>query len=274
MRTLFTLSLRDNSSRLPGKVWEGITSNHSLATMALMRLEDAIRMSLLRPQLDPIVPAPMVCTSTETRDTICADFAYTRGALCYRGEPEDVLMRLLGAAKSVDADVLVNVTADNPLVSAYHLFQLAMYRHKHELDFVQPVGLPVGLYGQVVTRKALEQAVRHKALNDTATECWPKFFTDPSCPFSVEVGEMPVHLYAGGNQYRAKLLQKMRLTVDTLEDLEVVREVLRILGEAGQSKSVWSIVDVLQEHPEIMALNAGVTQKAVTPPKWRIRTHG
>jgi spore coat polysaccharide biosynthesis protein SpsF len=53
----------------------------------------------------------------------------------------------------------------------------------------------------------------------------------------------------------------LRLTVDTEEDLQLIREVFNKLYNNENVFSVEKVIDLLDEHPELKALNTHVHQK-------------
>lgn len=63
------------------------------------------------------VDAVVVASSTETADDILARYAERAGAIVFRGSESDVLERVYQAAMEADADIIVRITGDCPLVS-------------------------------------------------------------------------------------------------------------------------------------------------------------
>lgn len=142
---------RMNSSRLPGKVLLPLAG-----APLLQRLLERVRGA---DHLDALV----VATTTGTEDDVIAALCAGLNVICYRGSENDVLGRVLMAARSVDADVVVRLTADNPLVGA-DLVDLVVGRflgaepqvcYAHSVD---GTGFPYGLFVEVIAREALERS--------------------------------------------------------------------------------------------------------------------
>jgi spore coat polysaccharide biosynthesis protein SpsF len=93
------------SSRLPGKVMLPLDGAHVL--------EHDIRRVASADNVHEVV----VATSDKKQDDIIARYAKQEGASVYRGSEDDVLGRMYGAASEYDADIIVRITADCPLVS-------------------------------------------------------------------------------------------------------------------------------------------------------------
>src|SRR3954470_9370202 len=102
-RVVGIIEARYRSSRLPGKVVRPIMGQPMLSRM----IE---RVSRAR-SLDAIVIA---CPVGRDDDAI-EEIAFETGVFCFRGSEDDVLARVVGAAESNQADVIVELTGDCPL---------------------------------------------------------------------------------------------------------------------------------------------------------------
>ena len=139
------------SSRLPGKVLMPLAG-----APLLQRLLERVRAA---DSLDVL----MVATTTGPDDDAVAALCQHLGVACYRGSENDVLGRVIGAAKSLNADVIVRLTADNPMVGAdlvdlvvgqfLNAAPAACYVHS-----VEGSGFPYGLFVEVVATETLEQS--------------------------------------------------------------------------------------------------------------------
>ena len=103
-RTLALIAARMGSSRLPGKALEPV-GDTTLLGLLLQRLQ-AVR------GLDVIVLA----TTVLPEDDALEAWAHEQGLAVYRGDPEDVLGRLVGAIDAHPAERVVEVLGDNPFV--------------------------------------------------------------------------------------------------------------------------------------------------------------
>ena len=103
-RTIAIIQARMSSTRLPGKVLREIAGEPMLARV----IERAKRAKLV----DEVVLA----TTTDPSDDPVAEFCAERGYNVTRGSLNDVLDRYYQAAKQYDADVIVRLTADCPVL--------------------------------------------------------------------------------------------------------------------------------------------------------------
>jgi spore coat polysaccharide biosynthesis protein SpsF len=103
-RVVATIQARMGSSRLPGKVLLPLNCDHVL-THCVRRLY----------QVDAIDNV-VIATSTETADDVIEQFAVDQNVAVYRGSETDVQQRLFDAATAHDAEIVVRITADCPLI--------------------------------------------------------------------------------------------------------------------------------------------------------------
>lgn len=95
---------RLGSSRLPAK---------SLLTLRGFPLIDWVGIRLARSKF---LSGVVFALPDSDLDDPLADHLAKQGRMVYRGSQDDVLSRFLGAAKMVNADYIVRVCADNPLI--------------------------------------------------------------------------------------------------------------------------------------------------------------
>ena len=102
MKIIATIEARMTSSRLPGKVLKPILGRPVLELL-IERLRRARSLNDIA-----------VATTTNPADDAIEALARRLGVGCYRGSEDDVLDRVLKAAKSANADVIVEITGDCP----------------------------------------------------------------------------------------------------------------------------------------------------------------
>ncbi|MBI2256399.1 MAG: UDP-2,4-diacetamido-2,4,6-trideoxy-beta-L-altropyranose hydrolase [Proteobacteria bacterium] len=150
-RTAIIVQARKGSSRLPGKILQ------KLGTKTV--LEQVIARLQMVENADMVV----IATTTQRSDDEVAELATRCGAVVFRGDEHDVLGRYLGAARAVDADVILRVTSDCPLIDPALCATVIAARAQTDADYVannMPRLFPHGLDCEAFTRNALEQAAR------------------------------------------------------------------------------------------------------------------
>jgi spore coat polysaccharide biosynthesis protein SpsF len=240
-RVVAVIQARMGSNRLPGKVLRDLGGTPVLGWVVRAAKESA--------GIDQIV----IATSESVEDDQIADFARSQGVEVVRGSEDDVLSRFLLAVETTNADAVVRLTADCPLLDPRVISQVvSLWRHDPELlDYVsttQNRSLPRGLDVELATAKALRAV-------DARTE-------------SHHRAHVTSAIYEEGAGFRLASLQftpgnaQYRVTLDTDEDAALLDELVPHLSSVPPS---WqAVVSVLEEYPEIVSLNAHVEQKTLT----------
>lgn len=243
MRIVATIEARMTSSRLPGKVLRPVLGRPLLARM-IERLRRVW-------QLDQV----MVATTVNASDDPIAKLAAELGVGCFRGSEEDVLGRVLGAARAAGADLIVETTGDCPLIDPAVIDQVIATFRANDVDYCANVlkpSYPRGMDVQVFPTEILARVDRLTA--------------DPA-----DREHVSLYIYEHPEQFRllnvASGLRpadaEHRLTVDTPDDLELVRQIFERLYPENPTFGLAEILDVLRADPVLATLNRHVTQKAV-----------
>lgn len=150
-RTAIIVQARVGSSRLPGKVLQKLGDRtvlaHVIERLRVVKNADVV----------------VVATTTQQADDQIAVAASAMGAVVFRGDEHDVLGRYLGAARAVDADVILRVTSDCPLIDPALCEAVIAARAESGADYASnnmPRLFPHGLDCEAFTRAALEQAAQ------------------------------------------------------------------------------------------------------------------
>jgi spore coat polysaccharide biosynthesis protein SpsF len=243
MKSAILITSRLKSSRLPMKVVKSISGVPMIVHM------------LERLKLAKIPEEIIICTSTVAQDDPLEQIAKEQNVKCYRGDPDDVLLRLTKAAEKFTVETVINCTADNPFVDPIYIDKLYNHHVQRGNDFSKIDGLPWGTFSYAISQDALKKACLIKDEKDT--EVWHGYFmdTDQFKWDALKVKDESVNWH------------NLRLTVDYPEDLSLVE---RIFDELWDHKTVFPLSDIVglcRKHPEIVAINEHVLQKAGIPIK-------
>jgi spore coat polysaccharide biosynthesis protein SpsF len=265
-RTIAIVQARMGATRLPDKVLEDIGGEPMLAWV----VERARRATL--------VHQVVVATSTETEDDPIEAFCKSKGYSCYRGSLHDVLDRYYQAARTYAAEVVVRLTADCPVIDPWVIDQtLQAFFGRTEALIVNGRGkaipeelrktqiswdfaanrlpppwkrtFPIGLDTEVCTFNALEAAWNFADRVHQREHVMPYLYEHPERFHLLVVNHEPDYGH-------------YRWTVDTREDLDLVRRIYNLLGD----RMDFSWLDVLQlfeKYPELAEINAVVLPKNV-----------
>jgi spore coat polysaccharide biosynthesis protein SpsF len=238
MRTVAIVQARMGSTRLPGKVLADI-AGHTMLERVIERLRRA-------ESLDEIV----VATSTAPADDAVAELCTDLGVPVFRGSEEDVLDRYAGAARASSADAIVRITADCPLIDPEVVDEVVARFRRERPDYASNTlerSWPRGLDTEIFARSALEAAERE------ASEAFERAHVTPFLYQSG--GRFRLLSVVGSTDYSAH-----RWTVDTHEDLAMVRQIFELLGPGGDFG--WpDVIAALQRRPDILDLNRHMEQK-------------
>ncbi len=223
MKTVAIVQARMGSTRLPDKVMKPI-GGVPMIELLLTRLARAR-------ELDQIV----VATSVDARNEPLADCVRRLGFACVQGDEQDVMARYLQAARAHQADVVVRITGDCPLVDPELVDHMVRGYRAAGVDYysnVAPPSYPDGLDIEVFSLRALEQASEQ---TDAA------FDHEHVTPYLRESGHFRV-----GAEQNEQDLSGWRWTVDEPADLEVIRRVFAHF--APDIHFSWQQVKALQEN--------------------------
>lgn len=201
-------------------------------------------------QVDNIV----VATSTlQTDDAIVELVGRIDGVDTFRGSETDVLGRYMGAAEAHDAQVVVRVTADCPLIdprvvdSAIALFE----RHQPEVGYVSNAvrrSYPRGLDVEVFSIEGLRTAFDEAHSPPDREHVTPFIRRHPERFPSVDLVDSEDH-------------SDLRWTVDTPEDFELVTAIYERLYPLNPAFGYRDALGLIQAEPELKLINQHVQQK-------------
>jgi spore coat polysaccharide biosynthesis protein SpsF len=238
MSAAILITARLKSTRLPRKVIKPILGRPMIGHMI-----DRLKTVRVPQQI-------ILCTSTLADDDELARIAADESISCFRGDPDDVLVRLTGAAEQFGIDTVFSCTADNPFVDAVHLDQLLEYHLAGGYDYTKSEGLPLGAFGYALSLPAMQRACRLKVEKDT--EIWGPLFSE-SGQFKCGVMKVSDPNFCWPD---------LRLTVDTPEDFQLVTRIFERLHQPGKVFSLAAILDLCRHDPTLPTINAGIVQQA------------
>ena len=232
------------SSRLPGKVL--------LQAAGKPMLEHLVNRLRAVPSLDGIVLA----TTVNATDDSLEEFSRRVGIGCYRGSEDDVMARVIGAAESAGADVVVEITGDCPIIDPQIVEQTIRMFKAHQADYVSNAHIrsyPVGMDTQVFLLAALQ---RSAAMTDDALDHehvtlhirnHPEIFSH-------------VHLVAPPEID----WHELGLTLDEASDYELLKKIIEHCEPTNALFSCLDVVRLLRQKPAWVAINQAVVRKGDT----------
>ena len=243
MKIVATIEARMTSSRLPGKVL--------MPVLGQTMLEHLVARLRTVPSLDAIVLA----TTVNPADEPLAAFAQAHGLACFRGSEDDVMQRVIDAADTVGADVVVEITGDCPIIDPQIIEQAIRMFNAHDAAYVgnaQVRSYPDGMDVQVFRLDTLKKSAA--------------MTTDPLDHehVTLHIRRHPelfphVHLVAPPELHWPTL----GLTLDEPADYELLKRIMAHF-EAKPLFSCPDAVTLLRANPHWLAINQRVQRKGDT----------
>ena len=231
MKVVAIVQARMGSTRLPNKVMMPI-GGVPMIEVLLARLVRATEVNEI-----------VVATSADPRNQPLADHVNGLGYKCSRGSENDVLERYVHAARSANADVVVRITGDCPLVDPVLVDEAIRQFKALQVDYfsnTSPPSYPDGLDTEVFTFAALERA---------ALEAKTDFDREHVTPFMCQAGE-----FRQAAMQNDEDLSALRWTVDEPADYEVVTNVFA--HYTPDIHFTWQqVLQLQQSRPDLFSLN-------------------
>jgi spore coat polysaccharide biosynthesis protein SpsF len=232
-----------SSSRLPGKVLRDLGGKPMLERV-ISRVSRARHINGL-----------VVATTVDSTDDPIADFCAQHGTPVFRGSLYDVLDRYYQCARQYQADVIVRITADCPLIDPQEIDRVIAAYLEGDCDFAanrlpppQKRTSPIGMDTEVCSFAALEQAWQNAAEKFEREHVMPYLYDTPG-RFRVRVVETAPDM---GN---------LRFTVDTEEDLQVARAIYAAFGNDDKF-SLDEMLRLSAQNPQWQHSLVGVPHKS------------
>ena len=231
------IQARMGSTRLPGKVLMNL-SGKPMLWHVIERAKGCKK-------VDSIV----VATTNREEDRVVVELAIECGAYAFAGSEDDVLDRYYRAAKKFDADIIIRITADCPLINPSTIDGMVALCLKENAEYIcgHPTipSLEQGI--EVVSLPALEK-IKNLAAEDYQKEHVTLFIRENPELFKIIAIE-PQPIFRRSD---------MRLTVDKRDDLKLMREIYNKLYRESGIIDLADVVKLLDETPELKEINAHV----------------
>jgi glutamate-1-semialdehyde 2,1-aminomutase/spore coat polysaccharide biosynthesis protein SpsF len=236
MTAIAVIQARLSSTRLPNKVLLPLKGRPVLEWVA--RAAQAI------PGIDKVV----IATSIGTDDDAVADWAKEFGIACHRGPLDDVLERFAQAARAENADIIMRLTGDCPLLDPQvcgEVLALLKRTGSAYASNASPPSWPDGLDCEAFTRAALDAAAA-EATRPADREHVTVFIRDRRHRFPQASLVCPL-----------PALHTERWTLDEPDDLLFLEAVVEKLPA---KPSYLDVLAVLDAKPTLRAINARITR--------------
>lgn len=231
MKTVAIVQARMGSTRLPNKVMKPILGKPMIGHL-LERLSKAA-----------LIDEVIIATSIDKKNDPLEAYVKGLGYLVYRGSEDDVLDRYYQASRQANADCIIRVTGDCPLIDPALVDQVVAAFKQGEVDYlsnINPPTYPDGLDTEIFTFDALQKAWR---------EASSEFDREHVTPFLRNSGLFKTRNISAADDHSDK-----RWTVDTQQDFDVVLGVFEAL-KATPDFGWKDVIKLQKERPALFAAN-------------------
>ena len=200
---LVVLQARMSSTRLPGKVLKEING------------KPAIYWQIQRIMSSKTIDDLVVVTSTDLTDDVLVDYLTEINVKTIRGDLWNVLHRYVQAIKSFQPKNVIRLTADCPLFMPKLLDTMMINFMNDDFDYysnIDPVSFPDGLDIEIMKSQTLLKLFDLPLSNDELEH--------------VTLGiRSRKNLFSQGNYRNFRNLSYLRWTLDTYDDLNLIRQI-------------------------------------------------
>lgn len=240
-KAIAIIQARSSSSRLPGKV------------LKLLAGQPMIWHIVQRARACAQVDRVVVATSVEPSDDALASFCNQAGIDCHRGSLANVLSRYLAVLEQYDHPYFVRITGDCPLIHPPFIDRQIEALIAHDADLVRCDAPSTLLEGQgACSTRSLRKVAQASDHPDDQEHVGARYYAEHPEAFQVVGLQLPPHLQD----------IRWRLTVDEAADHQMMATLYEALYQ-GQPIKLEAVVDYLQRHPEVAAINRRVEHSAI-----------
>ena len=187
----------------------------------------------------------VVCTTHEKADDPLEKMVIEYGVNIFRGSKNDIIKRFYDANKIFNFKKILLIDGDDPLIFPEHLDKVLDEHKKGEFDCVYTSNLPFGLNIKSINSYALKE-VHANYLSTTNDTGFGLYFTNTNIVNSRKINDFKFH----------KLLSKARLTLDYIEDFELIKNIVNDLYTDNNSDySFKTFEKYIIENSELLNIN-------------------
>ena len=201
----------------------------------------------------PSLRGIVLATTTNRTDDVLEEFSVKMGISCYRGSENDVMSRVIGAAESEGADIVVEITGDCPIIDPKIVEQTISMFKSNQVDYVSNGHIrsfPDGMDTQVFRLDALKRSAamtndrldrEHVTLH---IRNHPELFTH-------------VYLVAPPELHWPEL----GLTLDEPKDYELIKKIIEYFEPNQPLFTCLDVIQLLKQRPDWTSINQSVIRK-------------
>lgn len=237
-KILTIIQARVGSTRLPGKVLLPLADEP-----LLLRMYERVSFSKHAGEI-------VVAITEEQSDNELHKLCHQNKIKVFRGNTFDLLDRHYQAAKKYNAEAVIKIPSDCPLIDPEIIDKVILYyiNNKEKFDFVSnlhPPTYPDGNDVEVMSFETLENAWLNAKKDFEREHTTPYIWENPD---KFRIGNV---LWEAGLDYS----MTHRFTIDYKEDYEFIKRVYNELYDKNNRFGLKDILNLLENKPEIKKIN-------------------
>lgn len=241
MKIVATIEARMTSSRLPGKVMLKVLNKPILGYLVE-------RLKTIK-CIDEIVLA----TTTNITDDVLENFAKEYNISCFRGSENNVLDRIINAGKKANADIIVEITGDCPIIDPSIVDQTIKIFINNNVHYVSNNHIrsyPDGMDVQVFKLQTLINS--SKLTNDKLDQEHVTLFIRNHPELFSKINIIaPFDLH----------WPELGITLDEESDFQLLKKIIENFENNNKNFSCNDIIKFLISNPSLLELNNTVVRK-------------
>lgn len=239
-----TIEARMTSSRLPGKVL--------LPANGKPMLQHLVERLIQVKSIDEIVLA----TTSNVTDDVLIEFTKKLNIKYFRGSEDDVMLRVIGAAESANAGIIVEITGDCPIIDpnlVEQTIQIFLHNNYEYINNNHYRSYPDGMDCQVFKLNTLKKSAdmtndpldhEHVTLH---IRNHPELFSH-------------LHIIAPPDLYWPEL----GLTLDEEDDYKLLKLIIEHFGESNKFFTCREVIAFLKSNQKLLFINKNVKRNRDT----------
>ena len=225
------IQARMGSSRLPGKALMKSDSGKPLLYYVINQLRYCSKIKNL-----------VIATTTNQEDDEIEKFANNNSVNVFRGKEKDVLDRYYQCAKKYSFSTIVRITADCPLIDPQIVDKVVEQFFSGNYDFATNTltrTFPIGTDVEVFSFSALNRAWENAQLPSEREHVTPYLRNKENSKII--------------NVENDKNISNLRLTVDRIEDVELIKQILNNISI--NPIHLEDVLELFSRKPELIEIN-------------------
>jgi spore coat polysaccharide biosynthesis protein SpsF len=213
-----------------------------------------VRRARAVPSIDEVIVAVPTGRANEVLRRFCADDEIA----CFAGSENDVLDRYYQAAQKFEADPVIRITADCPIVDPQLIERLIQ---KYKSDGYDHIGVAAGAGAELIDKGRFPDGLDAECFGFPAlVRAWNEA-TDPRDREHVtRYMWNNKEIFHCGELTSDLVYPKLRLTVDHPEDFELVTEIYKSLYSERRPFLLCDVMKFLEGNPGLLEVNRKWTE--------------